>query len=426
VAISPPFEEGLWSARQVAPVFPHTTRTALTVTRIIRTMLLVLVLMLLLGGCADNRAEPAARQSQAAPVLVSKALLKTVPIEIQAVGNVEAYSTVTVKAQVGGELTLVDFKEGADVRKGDRLFVIDPRPYQAQLAQAEAALARDKAQLQVAQANLARDTAQDDYARGQAKRYSDLQLAGVIAKDSAEQTDAQSKAATEAVRADRAAIESTQANLAADQAALDRAKLDLEYCTIRSPIDGRTGRVSVKQGNVVKANDVELVTINQLHPIYVSFTVPEIHLALIKAQMAKGMVSVTAALQGDDAVIDKGTLSFIENTVDRATGTINLKATFDNPGARLWPGQFVRVVVRLHVSGDSIVVPTTALQTGQDGKFVFVVKPDMTVEARPVVAGRTIERDVVVEKGLSEGEGVVTSGQLRLIQGSHVQIKSNP
>jgi len=395
-------------------------------------MFLVFVMMLLVAGCAANNAAnnkggaPGVQQAQAAPVFTSKAIKKSVPVEIQAVGNVEAYSTVSVKAQIGGQLTLVDFTEGSDVKKGDRLFVIDPRPYEAQVAQASAALERDKAQLQMAQANVARDTAQEDYARAQAKRFSELTTQGIIPRDSSEQTDAQAKAASESVRADRAAIQTTQANLAADQAALDRAKLDLEYCTIRSPIDGRTGHLTVKQGNVVKANDVELVTINQLRPIYISFTVPETELPPIKAQLAAGKVSVEAFLQGDDAAGEKGRLTFIENTVDRSTGTINLKATFDNPSAKLWPGQFARVVVRLNASADTIVIPTTAVQTGQDGKFVFVVKPDMTVEARPVIANRALDRDVVVEKGLNEGEIVVTSGQLRLVQGSHVQVQTNP
>jgi multidrug efflux system membrane fusion protein len=387
-------------------------------------MFIVFILALFIAGCSDNKAAPVSRQAQAAPVFVSKAILKPVPIEVQAVGNVEAYSTVVVKAQIGGELTVVDFREGADVKKGDRLFVIDPRPYESQVAQAEATLAKDKAQLSAAQANLARDQAQEEYARAQAKRFSELSLQGVHAKESAEQTDAQSKAAAEGVRADRATIESMQANIAADQAVLDRAKLQLEYCTIRSPIDGRTGHLIVKQGNVVKANDVDLVTINQVRPIYVTFTVPEAELPLIKAHMAAGSVPVGASLQGEEAV-EKGVLSFVENAVDSATGTIRLKAVFDNPGTRLWPGQFVRIVARLKTSADSIVIPATAVQTSQDGKFVFVVKPDMTVEARPVVPGRTIERDVVIEKGLRDGESVVTSGQLRLVPGTRVEIKSN-
>jgi multidrug efflux system membrane fusion protein len=388
-------------------------------------MLVVLIIALLISGCSDNKAAPIVRQTAAAPVFVSKALLKSVPIEIQAIGNVEAYSTVAVKSQVGGELTTVDFKEGAEVRKGDRLFVIDPRPFESLVAQAEAALARDRAQLQAAEANLARDLAQDQYVQSQAKRISELSRQGVLAKDAAEQTDAQAKAAAEAVRADRASMESIRANIAADQAALDRAKLQLEYCTIRSPIDGRTGSLMVQQGNVVKANDVDLVTINQVRPIYVTFSVPETDLPLIKTKMAAGGISVEASLQ-NDSTTEKGKLSFVENAVDSSTGTIRLKAVFDNNSTRLWPGQFARVLVRVNASANSVIVPTTAVQTGQDGKFVFVVKPDMTVEARPVAIGRTVERDVVIEKGLNDGESVVTSGQLRLVPGTRVEIKSNP
>jgi membrane fusion protein, multidrug efflux system len=389
-------------------------------------MVIVFILILFLAGCSSEKAAAVAQQqAPAAPVLVSKAMLKSVPIEIQSVGNAEAYSSISVKSQVGGELTVVDFKEGTDVRKGDRLFVIDPRPYESQVAQAEATLAKDKAQLQAAQANLSKEIAQEEFAQAQAKRYSELLQKGLLAPDSAEQITAQAKAASEAVRADRAGIDSMQANIAADQAALDRAKLQLEYCTIRSPIDGRTGQLMVKQGNVVKANDVELLTINQLHPIYVTFTVPEINLPLIKARMAAGKVAVLVYLQGEDQAVETGSLSFVENIVDTATGTIRLKALFDNRADKLWPGQFVRVVVRLNDSSNSIVVPVTAVQTRQDGKFVFVVKPDMTVEARAVLAGRTIERDVVIEKGLSEGESVVTTGQLRLVPGSRIQIKTN-
>jgi membrane fusion protein, multidrug efflux system len=389
-------------------------------------MVIVFILILLLAGCSSEKAAAVAQQqAPAAPVMVSKATLKSVPIEIQSVGNAEAYSSVSVKSQVGGELTVVDFKEGTDVRKGDRLFVIDPRTYESQVAQADATLAKDRAQLQAAQANLSKEIAQEEFAQAQAKRYSELLQKGLLAPDSAEQINAQAKAASEAVRADRAAIDSMQANIVADQAALDRAKLQLEYCTIRSPIDGRTGQLIVKQGNVVKATDMELVTINQLHPIYVTFTVPEINLPLIKTRMAAGKVAVVVYLQGEDEAVETGTLSFIENIVDSTTGTIRLKALFDNRADKLWPGQFVRVVVRLNDSSNSIVVPVTAVQTRQDGKFVFVVKPDMTVEARSVLAGRTIERDVVIEKGLSEGESVVTTGQLRLVPGSRIQIKSS-
>jgi multidrug efflux system membrane fusion protein len=384
----------------------------------------ILILALALAGCSTNKAAPAARPAvPAAPVSVAQAVSKTVPLEIQAVGNVEAFSTVTVKAQIGGELTQVNFQEGTDVKKGDRLFVIDPRPYESQVAQAEANLVKDRAQLQAAQANLGRDTAQETYARAQSRRYTELAQQGVLSKESAEQTNSQAAALTEALRADNAAIESARANLAADQTALDRAKLQLEYCTITSPINGRTGHLLVKQGNVIKVTDEELVTINQVQPIFVTFAIPEDSLPAIQSHMAHGKVAVAAYSQNDDSPIETGVLTFVENTVDSATGTIRLKALFDNSRTSLWPGAFVRVVVELNESAAAIVVPVTAVQIGQDGKFVFAVKPDMTVEARPVTTGRTFQKEIVIQKGLSGGETIVTEGQLRLVPGSRVQVK---
>ena len=377
-----------------------------------------------LAGCSSERAlAPPRAATPAAPVSVTSVVSKSLPVEILAAGNVEAYSTVSVKAQIGGQLQLVEFQEGADVKKGDRLFVIDPRPYGLQVRQAEANLAKDRAQLQAYEANLGRDRAQEEFARSQAARYAELVQRGVVPRESGEQMNTQAAAAREAIRADEAAVESARASVAAEQATLERAKLDLEYCTIFSPIDGRTGRLSVKQGNVVKANDVELVSINQLRPIYVTFAVREADLRLIKKHMAAGKVAVAATPDVDNAAEERGTLVFVENSVDITTGTIRLKAVFDNPGASLWPGEFVRVVLRLNESGESMVVPVTAIQTGQDGKFVYVVKSDMTVEVRPVATSRTVGKEVIVEQGLKNGETVVTEGQLRLTSGGRVEVK---
>ena len=374
-------------------------------------LIFCLSIAFVLQGCtASKTATATATAPNAFPISVTKAVSKTVPLEIQAVGNVEAYSTITVKAQLGGELMRVAFQEGSDVKKGDTLFVVDPRPYKAQVAQAEANLNKDKAQLQAAEANLGRDVAQQNYAKGQAERYAKLLEKGIATKDSSDQVNSQAAALAEAVRADRAAIESARANLAADQTAIDRAKLQLEYCTIKSPIDGRTGHLFVKQGNVVKATDMDLVTINQLHPIFVTFAVPEANLAVLKSRMPSGKVDVLAYAEGDEKPVETGKLTFIENTVDSSTGTIRLKGEFQNSAAKLWPGQFVRVAIRLNTAADVVVVPVPAVQTGQDGKFVFVVKPDMTVEARIVNEGRTVGREVVIEKGLAEGETVVTEG----------------
>lgn len=376
-----------------------------------------------LCSCSNKAASASRPAAPPAPVLVSDAVTKSVPVEIPAVGNAEAYSTVTIKAQVGGELTSVDFQEGADVKKGDRLFMIDSRPYETQVAQVMANLAKDKAQIQALQANLARDMAQEEYAQTQSKRYAELNRRGVAPKESSDQTTAQAAVAQESVHADKAAIESAQANIAADEASLQSAKLQLSYCTIRSPIDGRTGHLLVKQGNIIKPNDVDLVTINQMRPVFVTFSVPESGLSIIKSHMASGQVKVLA-YAGEETVPAAGKLTFVENAVDSSTGTIRLKGLFENSNIKLWPGEFVRVVVQLNESKDAVVIPAAAVQTSQDGKFVFVVKPDMTVESRPVTAGRTVEREIVIEKGLSGGETVVIEGQLRLAPGSRIQIKS--
>ena len=270
---------------------------------------------------------------------------------------------------------------------------------------------------------LRRDMAQEEYAQSQAKRYAELTRQGVLAKDSAEQTECSGQAAVEAVRADRAAIESAQANTAADQAALDRAKLQLEYCTIRSPIDGRTGRLLVKQGNVVKATDVDLVTINQVRPIFVTFNVPGSESCIDQDAYGSGKVSVDAHLQDGDNVAERGKLSFVENAVDSATGTIRLKAIFDNAQTKLWPGQFVRVVVRMNVARR---FDRHSDDCGPDRSGWKVRLCREAGYDRGSAAGhyRTNSgTEIVVEKGLSEGETVVTSGQLRLISGSRVQVK---
>ena len=399
------------------PVFSETPARSSIVFSVL------LILPLFMAGCsskADSVAQPAP-----SPVSIATAESKPVPLEIQAVGNVEAYSNVTVKAQVGGELTRVGFEEGAEVTKGQVLFVIDPRPYDSQVRQAEANLDKDKAQIQSAQANLARDAAQEAFARSQSNRYAELSQKGVLPKDSAEQLSSQATALGEAVRADGSTIESLRANMVADQTAIERAKLQLEYCTITSPLDGRTGHLLVKPGNVIKPNDTDLVSINQVRPIFVSFSVPEETLPVVQAHMASGKVIVQAYPEGSGDNPDSGRLTFVENTVDSTTGSIRLKGLFENPSNKLWPGEFVRVIVRLNELKDSVLVPVSAVQTGQDGKFVFVVKPDMTVESRQVVAGRTVDRLMVIEKGLTAGETVVVEGQLRLVPGSKVQVKPN-
>jgi multidrug efflux system membrane fusion protein len=355
------------------------------------------------------------------PVTVAKVVQKNVPVEVQVIGNVEAYSTISVKAQVGGQLTEVHFAEGDYCKKGDLLFEIDPRPLEAALAQAQANLKRDEAAVGQAEANLARDSAQARYAESQATRYADLYKNGIISRDQAEQLRANADASAQAVSADKAAIDSARANIGASRANVENAQVQLSYTKIASPIDGRTGNLSVKRGNVVTPNSMELVTINQVEPIYVTFAVPEAQLPAIKRFMAEHPLQVRARPQ-DDATAEEevGNLTFLDNAVDVTTGTIKLKGTFPNHGHKLWPGQFVRVTLRLTTQNDALVVPNEAVQTGQNGSYVYVVKDDRTVEQRPVVTGARVDQDMVVDQGLSIGETVVTQGQLRLAPGSRV------
>ena len=307
-----------------------------------------------------------------APVVAATVAQQDVPLQIPAIGNVETINAVSIKALVGGEVTGVFFKEGQDVKKGDLLFQIDPRPYVASLKQAEATLARDVAQ--------AKNAAE------QAKRYEILVQKDYVSRDQYDQLRANADALAAAVDADKANVENS--------------RLQLAYCTIRSPINGRVGSVLINKGSVVKANDLVMLTINQMAPIYVTFSVPEQNLSDIKKFMARGSLKVGAVIPGDEQRPALGELTFINNAVDTATGTIQLKGTFANNDRRLWPGQFVNVVLTLSTQRNAVVMPSAALQAGQQGQYVFVVKPDLTVESRPVVIARTFTDLVVVDNGV--------------------------
>jgi multidrug efflux system membrane fusion protein len=333
---------------------------------------------------------------------------------------VEAYVTTSVRSQVTGQLLEVAFREGDVVKQGQLLFSLDRRPFEAALAQAEANLAKDRALLAQAEAQLGRDAANAEYQQLTSERQSQLVQRGIIAKDAAEQSRSQADATAAVVKADRANIESARAELVAQQAAVDTARVQLGYTTIRSPIDGQTGSLAVKVGGLVTANQTELMTIARVQPVYVTFAVPAVHLATIKQHKAAGSLVVIATPQDGDAQPVTGALTFIDNAVDMTTDTIKLKATFANADRRLWPGQFARVTLRLAMLPHAIVVPDQAVQTGQDGQYVFVVKPDSTVEQRPVTSGQHVDQELVIDKGLQPGEIVVTEGQLRLEQGARV------
>jgi membrane fusion protein, multidrug efflux system len=380
----------------------------------------MVALVWLAGGCGKQQAQ-ATGGMPAVPVSVAVAAQEAVPVQIRAVGTVEPSSTVQIKSQVAGELVGVRFTEGRDVAKDDLLFEIDPRPYREALAQAEAAVARDRALLTQAQANVARDTAQSKSAEADAYRYEQLAKEGVAPQMQATQSRAAADAARESTRADQAAIESARASLESDQAAVARAKLDLGYCEIRSPVSGRTGNLLVHPGNLIKVNDVPLVVINQVAPIFVSFGVPEEQLNTVKQRSVAEKLTVQAFNDAEPNRIARGVLKVIDNAVDTNTGTIRLKAVFDNTDHLLWPGQFVNVLLTLDTQSNATVVPSEAVQDGQRGQFIFVVKPDQTVESRPVTVARTIGRKAIIAKGIAPGETVVTDGQLRLYPGAKIQ-----
>jgi multidrug efflux system membrane fusion protein len=354
------------------------------------------------------------------PVVVGRVVTKDVPVDIASIGNVEAYSTISVRSQITGTLQDVRFKEGDFVKAGQVLFTIDERPYKAALDQAVATLARDKAMLVQAQAQLAKDVANDQYSSAEAKRMASLHERGLLPRDQSEQQSALADAATATVAADKASIEGAKATLAAQEATVESAKLQLEYCRITAPIDGHTGNLMIKSGNLVTANATELITITQVTPVYVTFSVPAVHIDEIKQHASDGSIGVAATPQSAGSQTASGKLTFIDNAVDPTTDTIKLKATFPNTDRALWPGQFARVSVRVATLNGATVAPSEAVQTGQDGQFVFLVKQDQTVEQRPIKVGQTVDQDVVITAGLRPGDQVVTEGQLRLEPGTHI------
>ena len=411
----------------------------------------VLGLIVLLLGCSPGTKERPG--PPAVPVTVAPVIQKTVPVQLRTIGNVQAYSTVSVKSLVAGELIRVYFIEGQDVKKGDLLFTIDPRPFEATVRQAEANLAKDLALVKEAEANLAKaisqvkeveatlakDMAQQKYAQMESQRYEELFKRGVVAKEQYDKVrlDTETIQATieadraavdnaeEAVGAAKAAVETAKESVLTDRAVLENATIQLGYCSIRSPLSGRTGNLIVQQGNIVKANDTPfLVVINQINPINVTFSAPEKYLPEIRKYMATGRIKVEAVVPDHEAEGEKGELSFIDNTVDPTTGTIQVKGIFANKEKHLWPGQFVEVILTLTVQPNAIVIPSQAVKAGQKGPYVFVVKGDHTVELRPILPGQKFHEETVIEGGLSPGETVVADGQLQLVPGSRVEIKN--
>jgi membrane fusion protein, multidrug efflux system len=336
-------------------------------------------------------------RGQGIPVTVAAVEVKDAPIEIKTFGIVQAHSTVPIRAEVGGNLIRVHFRKGQNIRQGDLLFTIDPRSYKADLDQARATLERDKAL--------------EENARLNAERAKELVKKGYIAQSDDDKAQADARALSATIRADEAAV--------------INARLQLEHCTIRSPIDGKAGDLLVNEGTLIKANDIPMVTINQIHPIEVFFSIPQADLPAVRTHMAQRKLKVRVSFPQDESPPEEGDLFFVDNTIDKGTGTVQLAGMFSNDRELLWPGQYVNVVLVLSVQKDALVVPAAAVQVGRDGKFVFVLKPDQTVEVRPVAAGMTTGSGVVIEQGLRIGERVVTDGQLRLTSGARVEIKND-
>ena len=378
-------------------------------------------------GCSRGEGDQARAKGArppAVPVTAARVEVRDVPVQIQGIGNVQALATVSVYSLLSGQIFQVHFKEGQDVKAGQLLFSIDPRPFEAALQQAQATMAQHQAAVSQAEANLARDQAQADNAAVEEERYKKLVQGGLIAREQYDQIMTAHKSATATVDADRAAVANAKALVQADAAMVENAKVQLSYTAIRAPIEGRTGNLLIHQGNVVKANDIgnPMVVINRIHPIYVSFAVPERFLDQIKIARAAGPLTVEATPQGQ-SVTARGALTFVNNTVDTTTGTIQLKATFENNDNALWPGQFAIVTLTVRTEPGALVLPSQAIQVGQQGQYVFVVKQDSTVESRPVVVGFANGPTTVVRQGVKVGENVVTDGQMRLVPGARVDVK---
>jgi multidrug efflux system membrane fusion protein len=361
----------------------HITLSVLAVTALVAT------------GCSRGKDDKQPLAPRVISVTAATAQIKDVPVRLAAIGAVKAFATVEIRSMVHGPLARAAFKEGDEIKEGDPIFEIDSRSYVAALEQAQAYLERDKAQLAKAEA--------DD------RRALELLQNKFISEEVYDRT--------------RVVVEVAKATVTAGQAAVNNARLQLSYCQIKSPVSGRIGLLLVNVGNLVKQNDTLLAVVNQTRPVYVDFSVPEQVLAELRKQMASGKLSVTVTLPGQNQGSVTGELAVVNNAVDTATGTLLLRAIFANDDERLWPGQFANVSVTLAVQQGVVVVPANAVQVGQKGPYVYVVKPDQTVESRLVVTGEELGDETVIQTGLQSGETVVTSNHLRLVPGAKVQRK---
>ena len=409
--------------------FPPALKKSRTRSRLTQVIGLAFVVFLSfitwrLLGDKSNQAAPNPR-GEVVPVEITKASQQDVPIEIKSIGNVEPISTISVRSQVEGVLERVHFTPGQEVKKGDLLFTIDPRPLQAALGQAEANLLKAMNAVRQGEDIVAKDEATARNLRTIAKRDAVLIESGVISREEYDTAVSAADAGDATVRSDQSSVANLQAAVKAEQANVENARVQLSYATIHAPMTGKTGNLAVTAGNLVRSNDTNaLVTITAAAPIYATFSVPEQELSRIKQNATSSAFKTQAVIPGDESHPALGKLSLVDNTVDTTTGTIRLKATFDNADRRLYPGQFVNVVLTLGIEQSATVVPSPAVQIGQDHSFVYVVNPDMTVAVRNVKTGGSIGDQTVIEDGLQPNEEVVTDGQLRLVPGAKVQPKA--
>jgi multidrug efflux system membrane fusion protein len=381
--------------------------------------LIILSLVLMAAGCSSKKDKKGKGNKKPVMVTTAIAVQKDVPLVIKEIGTVEAYSTVSVISQASGTITNIYFKEGQDVRKGDPLFRIDSRPYDVDVRLAQANLSKAQTAVKQAEAALKKDQALLNNARKEADRYKNLLEHGVVTQQAYDDllTNVQSLEAS--LEADKVEIETSKESVNVAKEQLDSSRIQQSYSLIKSPVTGRTGSLIVDIGNVIKANDRPLVAINQVNPINVSFKVPEKEFARIRQYMGKKPLQVKAYLDGEETA-EMGTLNFIENAIDNNTGTLGLKAVFANKQHRLWPGQYVNVILELTVEKNRVVVPTKAVCIGQQGNYIYVVKPDKSVESRPVIVDRTDGEESVIAQGIQAGEEVVTDGQLKIMPDSKV------
>ena len=402
---------------------PSSRRSRIVQLASVAGLVVVLLAVWYLFGYKPNKAANRQR-AEVVPVEIAAATQTDVPIQVKSIGNVESISAVAVHSQVEGTLLAVHFTPGQEVKQGDPLFTIDPRPLQALLAQASANLAKAVAAVDQGKQVLARDQAAATNARTIMRRDATLIENGVISREEYDNAVAASQAADATVRADQSAVDSLNAAAKAEQANVRNAQVQLGYATIRAPIAGKTGNLVVTTGNLVRANDTTpMVTITQSSPIYVTFTVAEPDFLRIRDYASKAGFRTEVSIPGSSQPAQQGRLSLIDNTVDTSTGTIRLKATFENADRSLYAGMFANVVLTLGTEQQAVVIPAQAVQIGQDNSFVYAVKPDMTVEVRNVKTGPSYNEMVVIEDGLKPGDKVVTDGQLRLVPGAMVQAK---